>query len=120
MTLSTSEVPRGPLQLHVFPGPDCRGELYWDDGISMKGPILRQTVRCTQGKDGLMLHFDRREGTYKPWWKQIEVWVHGWNGPARVRANGRTLRSIWGEGAQAVAFTVPDQARPSDIVISRF
>ena len=29
---------------------------------ALRGDSLRQTVRCTLGKDGLMLHFDKREG----------------------------------------------------------
>ncbi len=53
--------------------------------MSIRGASLRQTVRCTLGKDGIMLHFDKREGSFRPWWKQIAVTVHGWSGPARVR-----------------------------------
>ena len=67
-----------------------------------------------------MLHFDKREGSYKPWWKQIEVWVHGWSGPAVVRQNGKTIESMTGEGAQSVAFTIRDQSRAADFVLSRF
>jgi alpha-glucosidase len=120
VTQSTSEVPNGPLSIDVYPGPDCRGELYWDDGVSIRGQSLRQTIRCTQGKDGLMVHFDKRVGSFRPWWKHIEVTVHGWTGPARVRSNGKTIPALTGEGTQIVAFTLPDQARASDVVISRF
>jgi alpha-glucosidase len=120
VTQSTSEVPKGPLSIDVYPGPDCRGEIYWDDGVSIRGQSLRQTIRCTQGKDGLMVHFDRRVGNYKPWWKQIEVTVHGWAGPVRVRASDKAIPAIIGEGARIAAFTLPDQPRASDVVISRF
>ena len=120
VTQSTSETPKGPLSIEVYPGPHCRGELYWDDGMSIHAQSLRQSIRCTQGKDGLMVHFDKRVGSYKPWWKQIEVTVHGWTGPAKVRASGKTIPATTGEGAQVVAFTLPDQARASDVVISRF
>src|SRR5206468_614257 len=44
---STKEVPQGPLSLDIYPGPDCRGELYFDDGVSIRGPSLRQSVTCT-------------------------------------------------------------------------
>jgi alpha-glucosidase len=120
LTQSTSETPKGPLSIDVYPGPDCRGELYWDDGMSIRGQSLRQSIRCTQGKDGLMVHFNKRAGTYKPWWKQIEVTVHGWAGPAKVRANGKTVPAITNGGSQIVTFTLPDQTRASDVVISRF
>jgi alpha-glucosidase len=120
VTQSTSETPRGPLQLHVYPGPDCEGTIYWDDGVSVRGASLRQQVSCVQGKDGLMIHFDKRDGSFRPWWKQVEVWVHGWSGPAVVRRNGKRIQSMTGEGSQAVAFTIPDQRQALDVVISRF
>ncbi len=120
VTQSTSELPSGPLSIDIFPGPDCQGEIYWDDGVSIRGQSLRQTIRCTQGKDGLMIHFEKRVGSYKPWWKQIEVTVHGWTGPVRVRASGETIPAVADENAQIVAFTLPHPTRESDIVINRF
>jgi alpha-glucosidase len=64
-----------------------------------------------------MLHFDKREGRYKPWWKQIAVTVHGWSGPAKVRGAAHVdtnpaRKDLW--------FTIPDQRRAADFVISRF
>ena len=117
VTQSTSETPEGPLELHVYPGPDCRGEIYWDDGVSVRGESLRQTVRCTLGKDGLMLHFDKREGRYRPWWKQIAVTVHGWSGPAKVRGASHVNTN---PAREDLWFVIPDQRRARDFVISRF
>jgi alpha-glucosidase len=74
---STMERPQGPLSLDVYPSPDCRGELYFDDGISVKGPSLRQTIQCTATPKGVALHFGPRQGSWRPWWKQISVAVHG-------------------------------------------
>ena len=116
VTQSTSVAPNGPLELHVYPGQDCRGELFWDDGVSVKAANLRQTVRCTLGKDGLMLHFDRREGSFRPWWKQIAVTVHGWSGPAKVRG----VDGVESDSAsKTVRFTIPDQRKAADFVITR-
>lgn len=114
---NTSQTPDGPLELHVYPGPDCSGALYWDDGVSIRGDYLRQTVRCTLGKDGLTLHFDRREGTYKPYWNQIAVTVHGWSGPARVRGVDRVETDA---DRRILRFILPDQRSPAEYVISRF
>jgi len=119
-TQSTSEAPPPILSLNVYPGPDCRGDLYWDDGVSIRGPALRQTIRCVLGKDGIALHFDKRDGRFKPWWKAIEVTVHGWSGSAVVRSNGKVIPSVSGEIKRTIAFSVPDQPGQSDIVISRF
>lgn len=114
---STAETPKGPLELHVYPGEDCRGQLYLDDGVSVTGPSLRQSVRCTLGKDGVMLHFDPRQGSYQPWWKRIAVTIHGWSGPARVRGVANVERDA---AARTVRFTIPDQASAADFVLSRF
>jgi len=80
---STMQVPDGPLQLDVYPGDDCRGELYLDDGTHVTGPSLRQSVQCTVTPKGVSLTFGARAGKYRPWWKQIAVTVHGAQ-PARM------------------------------------
>src|SRR5215218_2132248 len=117
VTQSTSETPQGPLELHVYPGPDCRGEIYWDDGVSVHGASLRQTLRCTLGKDGIMLHFGKREGRFRPWWKQIAVTVHGWSGPAKMRGVAQVDTN---PARKDLRFVIPDQRRAADFVISRF
>jgi alpha-glucosidase len=117
VTQNTSETPEGPLELHIYPGPDCRGDIYWDDGVSMRGASLRQMVRCTLGKDGLMLHFDKREGSFRPWWKQIAVIVHGWSGTVKVRGVDRVEADA---ERKTVRFVIPDQRPAADFVISRF
>jgi alpha-glucosidase len=74
---STAQVANGPLELDVYPGDDCRGTLYFDDGVSVKGDVLRQEVSCSVTAGRVALNFGPREGRYKPWWKQIAVTVHG-------------------------------------------
>jgi alpha-glucosidase len=74
---STAQVPHGPLQLEIYPGDDCRGEIYLDDGVSIAGPSLRQQLSCTVTARGVALHFAARAGSFKPWWKSIAVSVHG-------------------------------------------
>ncbi len=74
---STSETPNGPLQLEIYPGSDCHGEIYLDDGISIQGPNLRQQVTCDVTPKGVALHFGSREGAYRPWWRSVVVTVHG-------------------------------------------
>jgi alpha-glucosidase len=93
---STSETPKGPLQLDVYPGEDCRGELYFDDGVTVGGLSLRQAVECTVTDKGVALRFGPREGAWRPWWKQIAVTVHG----------ARTVRRM-----------IPDQAQAATIQI---
>ena len=76
LTQSTMIKPDGPLTLDVYPGQDCRGEIYLDDGISIKGDSLRQAVTCSVTPRGVALKFGARTGKFRPWWKQIAVTVH--------------------------------------------
>jgi alpha-glucosidase len=85
--------------------------------LRVRGASLRQTVRCTLGKDGLMLHFDKREGRLRPSWKQIAVTVHGWSGPAKVRGVAHVDTN---PARRDLRFVIPDQRRATDFVISRF
>ena len=76
---STEQVPDGPLRLHVYSGPDCRGTLYADDGTSFAyrgGGFLRCVFRCEETADGLLLREAERLGTFQPWWREVEVVVH--------------------------------------------
>ncbi|HEX3821166.1 MAG TPA: TIM-barrel domain-containing protein, partial [Candidatus Sulfotelmatobacter sp.] len=46
---NTDETPNGPLELDVYPGPDCNGSLYLDDGHTFgyqHGEFLRQSFTC--------------------------------------------------------------------------
>ena len=69
---STEEKPSGPLTLRVFPGDNCHGELYQDDGKSYdfrKGAFLRLKFSCMVNADGsVAVNIAGREGSFKPWW----------------------------------------------------
>lgn len=85
---STQEVPKGPLTLRVYPGPDCRGSLYQDDGQTMdykQGEFLRMTFTCQATADSIRVRASKREGTHPAWWKQVRLEIFGWTG-ASVRA----------------------------------
>ena len=91
---STSETPQGPLSLDVYPGDDCRGTIYADDGHSMAYPgqsSLRQQVRCMQTAAGIDIDFDAREGRFQPWWHQVTVRVHHWAGGAQASLDRKPI-----------------------------
>jgi alpha-glucosidase len=112
---STAETPQGPLMLDVYPGPDCSGEIYLDDGISIGGPNLRQQIRCTASATGVVLQFGQRSGTYNPWWKQIAVTVHGWRAP-NARVEGRSANTD--PKAQTLSFTIADHPAQGEVAIT--
>ena len=107
---STSHRPEGALELHVYPGPGCTGELYDDDGHSLahqRGVFLRQSLSCTASDKGVTrLSFGKREGSWKPWWNAIRVTIHGGQ-PYRAALNGRALAVE--SAAGSASFTLPDQ-----------
>ena len=94
---STMQAPQGPLQLDVYPGGNCGGELYFDDGVHIGGPSLRQSIECAVVPAGVAVWFNQRQGSWRPWWKQITVVVHG---------------------AHETRLTIPDQPRANKIIVA--
>jgi alpha-glucosidase len=79
---STSETPKGPLTLRVYPGQDCHGSLYIDDGQSfayMRGDFLRMEFSCLEKPNGVNIHISPHQGSYVPWWKNLQIEVYGSN-----------------------------------------
>jgi alpha-glucosidase len=120
---STADTPQGPLSLDIYPGADCGGEIYLDDGHSMafRGHgYLRQLLRCEQTADGLTVEFAAREGTYPPWWRNIDVRVHDWQGAARVALDGRRVASTTRRpGPGTLLVSISDTAGPARLTIAR-
>jgi alpha-glucosidase len=85
---STDEIPDGPLQLRVYPGSDCRGSLYADDGESFayrSGEFLRADFDCRLEPRSLEVRVSAGRGSYKPYWKNLRLEVFGIeNAPRQV------------------------------------
>jgi alpha-glucosidase len=117
MVQATAQAPQGDLDLAVYPGADCRGMLYLDDGISFayrRGRFLRQHVACDPGH----LTFARREGSYRPWWRAIAVTVHAWTGAApRVSFAGRVVTARVDAATETLHFTLPDMPGGATVTI---
>jgi alpha-glucosidase len=116
LTQSTAETPQGPLELHVYVGPDCSGTLYWDDGQSVKSETLRQEISCSVLSTRLRIDFAARMGRYQPWWKEIAVTVHGATN-RRPKLNGRTIPATMDSATQTLRFTIADQPKAARIEI---
>ncbi|KAK0341031.1 hypothetical protein LTR94_028091, partial [Friedmanniomyces endolithicus] len=113
-------VPQGALQLDVYPGDDCRGELYADDGESMayeRGAYLRQTLRCQSHNGDLRLELGEREGSYKPWWRDIHVTIHGWQNESRIVLGRKSLKGRTDADLQTLTFSMPDNGRSAQVLI---
>jgi len=122
---STDETPRGDLTLRVYPGKDCHGSLYLDDGKTMaykRGESLRMQFSCEETPEGVALHIGNHQGTFHPWWKQIHVEVYGWdaarggvdvkNGPDGPAAAVNMERHM-------LAVDLPDDGQGTDVEIRK-
>ncbi len=118
----TEEKPAGPLELRVYPGRDCRGSLYLDDGKTYaytRGEYLRVSYSCRPAVDSLAITISGHQGSYPPWWEEVRVEVFGMEkAPKEVRASGRTLAGwTYNSKQQAVTLTLPDSSSGWTIVL---
>ncbi|MGC1783502.1 MAG: glycoside hydrolase family 31 protein [Acidobacteriaceae bacterium] len=107
---NTAAIPNGPLKLRIYPGPNCRGSLYVDDGKSFayrRGEFMRESFTCTLTANGIDTQIARR-GTYRTWWKHIELIVYGAARAARsIQIDGSSVNDAqFDANARAVQFTV--------------
>jgi len=118
---STSETPSGPLELRVYPGPQCNGSLYLDDGHTFryqKGEFLRQSFGCQSEGKSVTVKFDARTGTYAPWWKTVEVVVYDWpsaQADARMSGSAKPLKTTYDASAHALHVSIPDVAGGTEL-----
>ena len=57
---STSETPQGPLELAIYPGPNCQGAVYIDDGTELRLPGRLIPARPPPLPPGAGRHHDRK------------------------------------------------------------
>jgi alpha-glucosidase len=118
---STEEQPVGPLTLRVFPGPDCGGQLYQDDGRSFaykQGAFLRMSFSCETSADhrGIRIHIGKHEGNYPAWWKEIAVQVNGLSAkPSAVTVDGKAANANYAD--QTATILVTDHGDGIEVVV---
>ncbi len=121
LTQSTTEIPRGALTLRVYPGKNCEGSVYQDDGTTMAykhGDFLRMQFSCEQTTSGIKLHIGPHEGTYQPWWKQIQVEVYGWSSSSSHVLGKETVGSTLDPVHHMVSIVIPDDGRGTDLELT--
>jgi alpha-glucosidase len=109
----TGQTPNGPLKLAVYPGADCNGNLYEDDGHTyayQKGEVLRVKYSCEARAGGVTVTGKVEKNGYKPWWSSTEVRVFGAPSlPKAVKVGGSEVHGwSFDEKTHAVTLTVED------------
>ena len=96
---STSETPQGPLELRVYPGPDCHGALYADDG----------TTFDYKSAGAVTVRTGAAEGTYTPWFSSLAFAIHGApSAPKQVTVAGAATRAFtYDAKTHVVTITTP-------------
>src|SRR5262249_4745981 len=116
----TREVPEGPLELRVFPGPSCAGELYADDGESFayqRGELFRARFSCDETADRVTITLRKHDGPDRPWFTGVRLTVYG-KTPHEVRCNGSRLDG-WSARQGAIALPELDwPAQPQDVELA--
>jgi len=108
---STRDVPDGPLTLTVWPGPDCSGSVYVDDGESfayLTGKSRRLSLSCEKSDTSLSLQ-SASVGEYAPWWKELRIVLHEVpKPPASVTdASGAKLQHSYDAAKKTLVVSVP-------------
>jgi alpha-glucosidase len=119
LTQSTAETPQGNLELLVYPGPDCHGTIYADDGVSVaytRGDFLRQEVFCRMAPDGLHVRIAPRQGSHAPWWREIDLVAFGQAAPA---ADGAPPGARFDPADGSLRLTLPDAPSGAEVVLGR-
>ncbi|MGA2483427.1 MAG: glycoside hydrolase family 31 protein [Candidatus Acidiferrales bacterium] len=112
---NTGEKPQGPLELRVYPGADCRGSLYLDDGETFayeRGESLRLNFSCEVRPDSLSVTTSIANAGFAPWWDELKLVVYGAaSSPKEVRLNGRPVHGwAFDQSSHSVTLTFPDHA----------
>ena len=120
---STNEKPDGPLELRVYPGSDCRGTLYEDDGLTFayqKGNFLRVNFTCQVSPGSLTITSSIEKNAWQPWWNSTQLKIYGAGSEPKEARIGEQLIHDWRYDPQAhsITLTVPDALKNWNVRLS--
>jgi len=120
---STNEKPEGPLELRVYPGSDCHGTLYQDDGLSLayqKGNFLRVNFTCHLAPGSLTITSSIEKNAYQPWWNSTQLKIYRASAEPKEARIGDQVIHDWQYDAQThcITLTVPDSLKNWNVRLS--
>jgi alpha-glucosidase len=120
---STQEKPDGPLTLKVYPGENCEGSLYQDDGISFAykdNDFLRVKYSCELSKDSLRFDIGAREGNFQPWWNEVEVTIFDWNSaPGKITYGDEAISKFrFSELTHSLTVLLPEKREGGELNVT--
>lgn len=111
---NTDETPNGPLELRVYPGAQCSGSLYQDDGHTFRyrnGEFLRQSFSCESDGNSVRIKFGARQGNYAAWWKTLEIVIYDWpsvQADVKLSNSASPLTTSYDSQSSALHILIPD------------
>ncbi len=106
---NVDEAPKGPLEVRVYPGPQCGGDVYLDDGNTnafQHGETLRVHFSCSSTAAGLEINVSAPEGSFQPRFQSLQFSVYGLTGkPRAMEVDGKPVTGWKEEGS---SITVPE------------
>lgn len=120
---NTDETPKGPLELRVYPGEQCSGAIYLDDGHTFayqSGEFLRQAFSCESDASGTQIKFHSREGSYVPWWRFMEVVIYEWpseRAQAKFSGSAYPLKTTYDAKQHALHITFADVTGEAELSV---
>jgi alpha-glucosidase len=120
---STQDVPQGPLEVGVYPGQTCGGSLYLDDGHTFnytRGEYLRLTFSCAVSPKGeVSVQMKPAEGTFKPWFRQIQFKIYDAQSPRSVRVGNAAVQDFQYDAAhKMLSVSAPFVASGANVDVS--
>jgi alpha-glucosidase len=111
VTQNLKQPPSSALSLEVWPGADCRGALYHDDGESFayqKGAFRRVAYECERTDASLTVRA-RSTGTHPVWWNETRVVIRDVpRAPLKVLdASGAALVHVFDTAKKTLNVTLP-------------
>ena len=97
LTQMAGATPQGALTVEVWPGPDCSGALYQDDGKSLdyqngaqkgaqKGATMRIAYACEPSATGVRVT-SASTGSFPIWWTATRLLIHGASKDATITSS---------------------------------
>ena len=119
---NVGEMPKGPLTLRVYPGPQCGGDLYMDDGNTnayLRGESSRVHFSCSATATSLEIQASALEGRFQPKFQNLQFTIYGLASKiAGLEVDGKATMG-WKEAGAAVTLPeVPWAARAHTIRIA--
>jgi alpha-glucosidase len=94
-----------------------------DDGRSFaykQGSYLRMEFTCSETPGGITVHIGPHQGSYIPWWKDVQVEIYGRAAPSReasIVGSKEKAETSFDSLNHVARFILPDNGRGTELQV---